>query len=134
MDWVWAQGAWGATLKPLAFWARQHDAIARLGLAGYLHNDTVEALTLACVLWMLGMAALLLWRRQWLYGAIIVCYLGPALTVDLLSVGRMTAVLFPASVAAASIFRGRAFLVLAVVFAAGQAFFAWRFFLWLPPF
>jgi hypothetical protein len=83
---------------------------------------------------MLAMAALLLWRRQWLYGGIIVCYLGPALAVDLLSIGRMTAVLFPASIAAASIFRGRAFASLAAVFAAGQAYFAWRFFLWRPPF
>jgi hypothetical protein len=134
MDWVWAQGAWGATLKPLAFWARQSHEIGRLGLAGYLQNDSVEGLTLACVLGMLAMAALLLWRRQWLYGGIIVCYLGPALAVDLLSIGRMTAVLFPASIAAASIFKGRAFVILATVFAAGQAYFAWRFFLWLPPF
>ena len=86
------------------------------------------------MLWVLAMAVLLTWRRQWLYGGIIVCYLGPALAVDLLSIGRMTGVLFPASIAAASIFRGRAFVVVATVFAAGQAYFAWRFFLWLPPF
>jgi len=134
MDWVWAQGAWGATFKPLAFWARQYHAIGQLGLVGYLQNDGVEALTLACVLWVLAMAVLLLRRRQWLYAGIIVCYLGPALAVDLLSIGRMTAVLFPASIAAASTFRGRAFIIVATVFAAGQAYFAWRFFLWLPPF
>ena len=134
MDWVWAQGAWGATFKPLSFWARQYHAIGRLGPAGYLQNDSVEALTLVCVLWVLAMAVLLLRRRQWLYGGIIVCYLGPALAVDLLSIGRMTAVLFPASIAAASTVRGRAFVIVAAVFAAGQAYFAWRFFLWLPPF
>jgi hypothetical protein len=134
MDWVWAQGAWGATLKPLAFWARQYDAIGRLGLAGYLRHETVEAVTLACVLWMIGMAALMLWRRQWLYGCIIACYLAPALAVDLLSIGRMTAVLFPAFIAAAGMFSGRGFLAVATVLAGGQAYFAWRFFLWLPPF
>jgi hypothetical protein len=134
MDWVWAQGAWGATFKPLAFWARQYHAIGRLGPVGYLQNDGVEALTLACVLWVLAMAVLLLRRRQWLYAGIIVCYLGPALAVDLLSIGRMTGVLFPASIAAASTFKGRAFIIVATVFAAGQAYFAWRFFLWLPPF
>lgn len=134
MDWVWAQGAWGATFKPLAFWARQYHAIGRLGVPGYLQHEGVEALTLACVLWALAMAALLLWRRQWLYGGIIVCYLGPALAVDLLSIGRMTAVLFPASIAAAGILRGPAFIVVATAFAAGQAYVAWRFFLWLPPF
>jgi hypothetical protein len=134
MDWVWAQGAWGATFKPLSFWARQYNAIEQLGLAGYLRHETIEALTLACVLWVLAMAVLLLWRRQWLYAAIIACYLGPALAVDLLSIGRMTAMLFPASIAAAATFKGRAFLFVAIVFAAGQAYFAWRFFLWLPPF
>jgi hypothetical protein len=93
-----------------------------------------EALTLACVLWVLAMAALLLWRRQWLYAGIIACYLGPALAVDLLSIGRMTAVLFPASIAAARTFRGRAFIIVATIFAAGQAYFSWRFYLWLRPF
>ena len=134
LDWVWAQGAWGATLKPLAFWARQYHAIGRLGPVGYLQNEPVEALTLACVFWVLAMAVVLLRRRQWLYAAIIVCYLGPALAVDLLSIGRMTSVLFPASIAGASTFKGRTFLVVATVFAAGQAYFAWRFFLWFPPF
>ena len=131
---MWAQGAWGATLRPTAFWARQYHAIGQLGLVGYVQNDCVEALTLACVLWVLAMTVLLRRRRQWLYAGIIVCYLGPALAVDLLSIGRMTAVLFPASIAAASTFRGRAFIIVATVFAAGQACVAWRFFLWLPPF
>ena len=124
----------GCNLQPLAFWARQYHAIGRLGVLGYLQHDRVEALTLACVLWVLAMAALLVWRRQWLYAGIIVCYLGPALAVDLLSIGRMTAVLFPASIAAAGTFKGRAFIIVATVFAAGQAYVAWRFFLWLPPF
>ena len=134
MDWVWAQGAWGAVFRPLSFWARQYHAIDRLGLAGYLRHETIEAMTLACVLWALAMTVLLLRRRQWLYAGIVLCYLGPALAVDLLSIGRMTAMLFPASIAAASVLRGRAFFCLTVIFAAVQAYFAWRFFLWLPPF
>lgn len=48
LDWVWAQGAWGATFRPLAFWARQYHAIGQVGPVGFLRNEPVEALTLAC--------------------------------------------------------------------------------------
>jgi hypothetical protein len=46
----------------------------------------------------------------------------------------MTALLFPAFLVLGTRLRGASFVALAAAFAVGQAWFAWRFFLWTTPY
>jgi hypothetical protein len=83
---------------------------------------------------MVAASIVLIVRRRWLYGMIILAYLAPAIAIDLPATGRLTAVLFPAFVLAASRLQRRWFAMLTVLFAAGQIWFACRFFLWETPY
>lgn len=132
LEWVRAQEGWGGA--SVAFLTRRLLAMQTDGFLGYVLGNPVDAITGVAVVWVLGMSAVLAARRQWLYAAFSVCYLAPAIVIDLPASGRMTSVLFPAFIATATVVRGRPFVVLAVLFAVGQAFLAGRFFLWQPPY
>ncbi len=133
-EWTRAQEGWGRQVALTGFLAHRIDAIQNGGLLAYLMRDPVDAITCGCTAWMLVMAAVLAVRRRWLYSALIVFYLLPAIAIDLPALGRMTAVLFPAFIASASLVRGRAYAALVVLLGVGQAFLAGRFFLWQPPY
>ncbi len=133
IEWARAQEGWGGSAS-VAFLTRRLLAMRTDGFLGYVLGSPVDAITGVAVVWALGMSAVLAARRQWLYAAFSVCYLAPAIAIDLPASGRMTSVLFPAFIATATLVRGRPCVVLAALFAIGQACLAGRFFLWQPPY
>ncbi|HTI36549.1 MAG TPA: mannosyltransferase family protein [Vicinamibacterales bacterium] len=132
--WATAQHAWGNVLRPWSFFVERWQAVQDYGLRGYIARDPVDAVSLVVVAMMIGCAIRLAVERQWLYAAIIVCYLAPAIAINLPAIGRMTSLLFPAFFLLARRFRGVTFAAVAILFAVAQAWLAWRFFLWKMPF
>ena len=134
LEWAHVQEAWGRRVEPLAFITRRWQAVQELGLAEYVGREPVDAVTLVCTGLVLGTAAIAAWERRWLAAALIGCYLAPALLIDLPATGRMTAVLFPVFIVLATHLGRTSTVVLAVIFGAGQAYLAARFFLWMTPY
>lgn len=134
LEWVAAQKAWVGEPGVLTFLTRRAASVMELGVVGHVRRDTVDAMAVACVAFMLALAVRFAVRRELLYAALIVGYLAPALAIDLPSLGRLTTVLFPAFIAVASMAGRVSGVVVAVIFATGQVWLAWLFFQWLPPF
>ncbi|HZP47514.1 MAG TPA: mannosyltransferase family protein [Vicinamibacterales bacterium] len=134
LQWAAAQHAWGGKLQPLEFVVRRWNTIDARGLRGYVRHDPADAAAFVAAMGMLAASVWLLARRQWLYGMLILAYLGPAIAIDLPATGRMTALLFPAFFILAERFRGVRFAALAILFAVGQAWLASRFFEWRTPY
>ncbi|MCU1384689.1 MAG: putative integral rane protein [Acidobacteria bacterium] len=132
--WATAQHAWGAHLRPLAFVTRRWHTLEVRGFRWYIRRDPADLLSFVAAATMAVAACWMIVRRQWLYGLVILAYLAPAIAIDLPATGRQTAVLFPAFILLGARVKGRWLLPLAVVFAALQAWFAWRFFLWETPY
>jgi Mannosyltransferase (PIG-V) len=133
-DWIRAQEGWGRQFGPLAFLTRRIGLVRELGISGYMLTDPVDAAVLVCTIWMAVTAGMLAIRRQWMYATLIAGYLLPAVIIDLPATGRMTAVLFPAFFVWSKSASRRVLWATVGVFGLGQAFFAARFFSWLPPF
>lgn len=134
LEWALAQRAWGAVVRPSWFVVRRWERVQQEGFATYLARDPIDWLTLPIVITMITIAAWLAAQRQWLYAVLMLAYLAPALVIDLPAAGRMTALLFPAFLVLGGRLRGAPFVALAAIFAVGQAWFAWRFFLWTTPY
>jgi len=133
--WARAQGAWGRALTPTAFIERRWDEIVRQGVLQYVVRDPVDAITGLVILSALSLAGYLFWQRKWLFGALIVVYLLPAIVIDLPATGRMTAVLFPLFIALASLASSpRLFWSVAVIFTLLQALLTVHHYTWRPPF
>jgi hypothetical protein len=113
---------------------RRITHVAAVGLGSYMLNDPVDAITWGCVFGMLLLAGLLATRRQWLYSVLMVDYLVPAMLIDLPAIGRMTAILFPASLYLAPRLSRSAFGVWVLASSALQALLSMRFFAWTPPY
>lgn len=133
-EWAAAQRAWGAVFRPSSFVVRRWGRIAHEGLAGYVGRDPVDALTFVALVLMVAVALWLASRRQWLYAVLMLAYIAPAVAIDLPAAGRMTSLLFPAFLVLGSRLSGAPFHALVTVFGLGQAWFAWRFFLWSSPY
>jgi hypothetical protein len=134
LEWVRAQEGWGGRIEPLAFLTRRWDAVTATGFLNYIVADAVDAMTFCAVLLAVGCALVWSARRNWLYAALIVVYLMPAILIDLPASGRMTSVLFPVFLLLAQCTRGTRFVLLVATFAAGQLYLASQFFSWRPPF
>jgi hypothetical protein len=134
LEWALSQRAWGAVVRPSWFIVRRWERIQQEGFASYLARDPIDWLTLVLVITMITIAAWLATQRQWLYAVLMLAYIPPALVIDLPATGRMTALLFPAFLVLGTRLRGASFVALAAAFAVGQAWFAWRFFLWTTPY
>lgn len=132
--WAAAQRAWGRSVEPVAFIERRWHTINREGFWQYVTRDPSDILTAAAVLIALAAAMVLLKRREWLYGVLIVAYLAPAVLIDLPAAGRMTAVLFPVWFAVAASVRAPALLLVAACAMLLQLTLAARHFVWQPPF
>jgi hypothetical protein len=133
-EWAAAQRAWGAVFQPSSFLMRRWQRITDEGPAGYITHDPVDALTFVALMLMVGLALWLASQRRWLYAVLMLAYITPAVVIDLPAAGRMTALLFPAFLVLGSRLSGASFLALTAMFALGQAWFAWRFFLWRSPY
>ena len=134
LTWMTAQSAWGRQVAPLGFVTARYGHVQRIGLGTYLVSDPGDAVTVVCVLLMLGLSVVMLWRRQWLEAAFTLAYLVPGTVIDIPSLGRMTAVLFPGYVTLATLLSRRVTWTVAAAFGALQLVFAFRFFGWMPPF
>jgi hypothetical protein len=134
LTWMTAQSAWGRQVAPLGFVTARYGHVQRIGLGTYLVSDPGDAATVLCVLLMLGLSLVMLWRRQWLEATFTLAYLVPGTVIDIPSLGRMTAVLFPGYVTLATLLSRRQAWTVAAAFAALQLLFAFRFFGWMPPF
>jgi hypothetical protein len=132
--WVTAQHAWGGRLQPFAFITRRWHILQDRGLDGYLRFNPSDLLAFMAAVTMIGTGLWLLWRRRWLYGGLMLAYLSPAVAIDLPATGRLTAVVFPMFIVLGAWCKGRTFFGLASLFAAGQIWFAWRFFIWKTPY
>jgi hypothetical protein len=133
-EWMVAQQGWNGRLEPLAFITGRMALLSDVGIAGYLTDHGVDALTVLCVTLMLSLATYLLVQRRWLHGLLIALYLLPALALNIPSFGRMTSVLFPAFIALSTVVKGWTFWCTLAIFVGAQVFLASRFFLWQPPF
>jgi hypothetical protein len=135
LAWVQAQEAWAGSLRPLSFVSLRVRLISELGVWGYVTGETVDLLTVLSAVLCIGAAVVMARRGEWLLSALIGAYLAPAIVLNMISLGRMTSVLFPVFIALASFVRGpRVLLVTVVSFVLCQWYFAARFFLWLPPY
>lgn len=133
-EWVTAQRAWGGDVQPTWFFVRRWVMAQETGFSAYIVQDPVDAVTGVAVVFMIGVAAWIAAKRQWLYAALMVGYIAPAIALDLPASGRMTSLLFPAFIVVGSSLRRWPFAVLVAIFAIGQAWLAWRFFSWSTPY
>ena len=134
LQWAAAQRAWGGVVRPASFIMRRVQDIDEHGVLGYVARDPADAITAIAVLGALALATALACRREWLYATLMVAYLAPAVLIDLPASGRMTSLLFPGFIALASALPRLPFALVAATFAIGQAWLAWRFFLWQAPY
>jgi mannosyltransferase PIG-V len=134
LEWATAQEGWGRHVSIAGFFTRHWKAIADAGPLAYILRDPVDAATLAAACVALLAAISLARQKHWLYAVLVLAYVAPALALDLPAAGRMTAVLFPVFIWLAERWSGWRFAALTLVFAAGQAFLAARFFLWKTPY
>jgi hypothetical protein len=158
LTWMTAQAAWGNRLTPFGFATARWGHVHHIGFRTYLTTDPGDAASVACVVVVLLLCFVMLYRRWWLEATFTLAYLVPGLVLDIPSLGRMTSVLFPAYLALASLLPrsapgslrspgayGRSSLAWIVaagspvwIVAAGslalQLVFAFRFFGWRPPY
>ena len=134
LEWVVAQRAWVGFPGVLEFATRRARSVLELGLLAHVRSDSVDAIAVACVLLTLGLAAWLLRQRHYLYAMVLLCYLAPALAVDLAATGRLTTVLFPAFIALACVTGRTSAIAFGTLFAIAQAWLAWLLFQWRPPY
>jgi hypothetical protein len=134
LQWAVQNAAWGRVYRGLdAFVAQQAHTIGQHGLYSYAATRTLDAMQLAAVLFMFAMVLPVSLRVGLPYGALILVNLVPPLLMGgLLSMGRVTSVLFPAFLwlgAAIPASHRPAWLG---VFAMLQAICAALFFTWRP--
>lgn len=130
----WARGhlAWGRNYEgPLAELGRQYELIATRGLYQYTSTFPIDALNLVAVL----LAIVSIWpvARRWGLSCAVIVALGvfvPLSSGGLISIGRLTAVLFPVFLWLAQVIPARARPAWIVAFAMGQAFNGVLFFTW----
>jgi hypothetical protein len=134
LQWAAAQHAWGAKLQPLQFFVRRWNTLMALGWRGYVRSDPADLISFVAAVGMFAACVWLLARREWLYGMLILAYLAPAVAIDLPATGRMTALLFPAFIVLAEKLDGYRFVLLTMLFGAGEWWLATRFFTWRTPY
>jgi hypothetical protein len=131
--WARAQQGWGREPNLLGFIRTRADRLGA-GLIAYVRSDPVDLVSVVAALGFIILAGVLVRRRDWIGAAFVAVYLLPALAIDLPAIGRMTAVLFPAFIALASILTRRQAHIVAGLFGIGQVWLAARFFTWRTPF
>jgi hypothetical protein len=133
--WMRLHEAWGRSYSGLAPLERAYGWIAEEGVPNvvrYVPYDTLNSLAVI-------FALLMLWpviRRTGLACAVfvVVILVPPLLAGGVLSMGRVTATVFPLFLALAAIVPPRAVLPLVTAFAMGQGLAAVLFFTWRPLF
>lgn len=133
--WARLHEAWGRSFEGLAPVARAYQRLTDEGLTRVVQNapfDTLNSLALIFVV-------LMLWpivrRLGFAYAAFVLLnVVPPMLAGGVLSMGRLTATLFPAFLALAAVLPPRAVTPLVTAFAIAQGLAAVLFFTWRPLF
>ena len=133
--WARLHEAWGRSFEGLAPVVRAYGWLTDEGLTRVVQNvpfDTLNSLALIFVL-------LMLWpivrRLGFAFAAfVVVNVVPPMLAGGVLSMGRLTATLFPVFLALAAVLPPRAVTPLVTAFAIGQGLAAVLFFTWRPLF
>jgi len=134
LAWSAAQRAWGRRFEPFGFLTHRLDAMASHGFLGYLRLQPADAVTSVCLLGVFWLLLLALRDRDIRGSVFALCYLVPAVLIDIPSVGRMTSVLFPAFLAAGRRLNDRQTMAIAALFMVVQLALAASFFTWHAPF
>jgi hypothetical protein len=136
LTWTHVHAAWGREYRSLTTLATgYYDWIATEGISEYIASAPIDALNLSATLFVLG-AVYPVWRRFGLpYAAFMLATVVPPLMMGgMLSMGRITASLFPAFMWLAAALGPAARRALVLAFVALQAFAATLFFTWRPLF
>jgi hypothetical protein len=133
--WARLHEAWGRSFEGLAPVVRAYGWLTDEGLTRVVQNvpfDTLNSLSLIFVLLMLWPIARRLGVAFALF--VLVNVVPPMLAGGVLSMGRLTATLFPVFLALAAVLPPRAVTPLVTAFAIGQGLAAVLFFTWRPLF
>ena len=135
-QWAAQNAAWGRVYRGLdALFAEQAQSITDYGLYNYAATRTVDALQLIVVLFFLGTLWWVLRRLGVAYAALVAVNLVPPLLMGgLISMGRVTSVLFPTFVWLATAIAPTHRAAWIAMFAMVQAICAAAFFTWRPLF
>lgn len=135
---AWAQGhaAWGRTYRGIdSLVTERYAYIAEYGVYGYAASLPIDVLNGVAAVFVLALAWPVTRRFGLAYGAfLLVNLLPPLFAGGLLSIGRMTAVLFPVFLWLGERIPARHRPAWVAVFAMGQGFNAALFFTWRPLF
>lgn len=136
LAWAAQNAAWGRVYRGLGAIVSDRVAyLAEYGLYGYASTQTIDMLYLLAVLFVLG-AVWPVYRRLGVpYAALIlVNVLPPMAAGGLLSIGRVTSVLFPAFLWMGAVVPSRHHAAWVAAFAGLQGLVAAMFFTWRPMF
>ena len=134
LQWVVQNAAWGRVYRGVDTLFLEHaQLLGDEGLYAYTSGRTIDALNLAAVLFVLS-TVVPVWRRLGIpYAALLLVNLLPPLMMGgLLSMGRVTSVLFPSFVWLGAALPAAHRPAVVMAFAMLQAFCAALFFTWRP--
>jgi hypothetical protein len=136
LQWTRQNAAWGRVYQGIdVFLAEQAVLLDQDALYAFAATRALDVLQLAAVILVLVSAWFVYRRLGFPYAVLIVVNVVPPLLVGgLLSMGRVTSVLFPTFVWLGLVLPARHFVPLAVAFAMLQALLAATFFTWRPVF
>jgi hypothetical protein len=140
LAWMKGQAAWGRVYVGIgpglyALFFDRFDAIAEQGLAGYIGSNPYDFLYSCCAIFMLAS----LWPSARRFGLayptfVAINILPPLLMGGMMSIGRMTSVLFPAFLWLAAALPERQLPAWVVAWSVMQGLIAVLFFTWRPVF
>jgi hypothetical protein len=133
--WARLHEAWGRSYEGLAPVARAWGWLVDEGLLTVVQNVPYDTLNSLGLIFALGMLWPVTRRLGWAFGLFIaINVVPPMLAGGVLSMGRLTATLFPLFLALAATVPARAVPALVTAFAVGQGLAAALFFTWRPLF
>ena len=135
LQWMQMHAAWGRHFTGMRWLTTPIHYIWSFGIEEYVRAETANALNLAAVAFSLALLVPVTRRLGLAYGLFIVANLLPPLTRGgLLSMGRLTATLFPLFIWLGLSLSDRTRDRWVVAFAMGQAVLAMLFYTWRPPY
>lgn len=133
--WARLHEAWGRSFEGLAPVARAYGWLTEEGLARVVQNVPFDTLNSLALIFVLLMVWPIVRRLGFAFAAfVLVNVVPPMLAGGVLSMGRLTATLFPVFLALAAVLPPRAVIPLVTAFAIGQGLAAVLFFTWRPLF
>jgi len=133
--WARLHETWGRTFSGLAPVAEGYGHISRQGLLQALQAAPYDAMNAFALIFALALLWPVVRRTGWACGALVVVNVLPPLVAGgVLSMGRITATVFPLFLTLAAMLPQRAITSFVTAFALGQGLAAILFFTWRPLF